>query len=442
MKTTLFLLTFLFAFGNASAQTGNGPDKTEKTFNGKRKYQIVVSSLPEDSITKTNAFFDKNNNRNNNGATNRGWSDLGKCIEDSYKSVLTQKTVTATSGLIDLGISTISGILLKNSKDFNDWINIKQSQCNYNHLISSSQSIGDFYYMHSAEGTFDPHHLKFNGISCRNFIEVEELAKSDGNEKTRIGHDAYYVSCKLRIDSLGKAHMANHSKFYMDIDTLVFYPEFCNIPRSERYDTTKYTNLQLNIKMEIYSSWTNEAAMLFSDQKIGTFNITAKIESSAIKDIDGERVFFYHKGDTVNKKLVSITGDSFIVPRSFVGTSVNPLWGTGEYRIELEVSENCQLNPKHYIKVEELGNAEAVNFANLPGYKKWEKQVWKTEYKKMKKRAKDDSFFKNALTVMKSAYLGHNWVKELVEPAVNPIYEHETKALKDLFDLDDEKQKF
>ena len=432
MKKTLLLLSFIFVFTEIFAVTDKEPEGIEKEGKTTRKYQIVVSSLQKDSVFANNSRIDILKKQ-----SERSWKELGESIAKSYKSVLVQKTVSATSGLIDLGVSFISEMVFKNSNDFNEWIKMKEEQCKYNKKLSTTEKINDFYYAPSTKGALDPHNLKFNGFSCHNFIEVEPLDSTKQYDK-RIGHDAYYISCKLRTDSLGIAHMTNHSKFLLEVDTLIFYPEFCNIPKLERYDTTKYTNLELNINVNIYSSWINEAVMVMSDQKLGTFNIKAKIDPKVFKPIDGEYAFFYTKNDSRLADFVSTTGDSFIVPRSFVGTSSEPLWGTGEYRLELEVFETCQLKAEHYIKIEELGNVEAVNFANLPGYKKWEKEIWKSELKKMKRRKEDDSFLKNAFTVIKTAYIKNNWINEIIEPALNPIYEHETKELKGLLNIEEE----
>ena len=139
---------------------------------------------------------------------------------------------------------------------------------------------------------------------------------------------------------------------------------------------------------------------------------------------------------------MSITGESFIVPRSFVGTSNEPVWGTGQYKLAIEVSQTCQLNAEYYldedqyIKIEEVGNGKAVNFANLPGYKAWNKDIWKEEWRSMKKRKQSDSFMTNVWKEIKTAYVGNNWVKEMVDPAVTQLLQFETKELKGLFKLD------
>jgi hypothetical protein len=55
----------------------------------------------------------------------------------------------------------------------------------------------------------------------------------------------------------------------------------------------------------------------------------------------------------------------------------------------------------------------------------------------MNTRQNNTSFFKNVWTAIKTAYLGDNWVKELVSPAATVIYLEETKKLNKLFDLDE-----
>jgi hypothetical protein len=132
---------------------------------------------------------------------------------------------------------------------------------------------------------------------------------------------------------------------------------------------------------------------------------------------------------------VSITGDSFIVPRSFVGTEKSPLWGTGQYKLDMEVSESCQLNATYY-KIEGIGKGEAVNFANLPGYKRWDKNIWQTEWKAMNQRKAGNTVIQNAWQAIKTAYIDDNWVKEIVDPIATALYQEETTQLNKLFNLD------
>lgn len=441
-KTFIFLLTL------ATLQVwANNPPKTNgntQTLTGRYKYQVAVKSQPEAAVVMCNGQIDNIQN-----GTKRGWGDLSTAITAAYKTSITQKTVNATSNLISLGVSYATALIQKPANDFESWSKAKREQCTYNIDLSSQETIDDFYYRPSANGALDPRDLKFDGFTCRNFIEAQGREKTApaGKNTPRIGHDAFYLSCKLRTDSLGLAHLINHSKFMLDVDSLVFYPRYCNIPNNNPknagngFNFDAYTDLELEIRVKVLSSWINEAIMITSDHKLGEFIIRARIEKEALQTIGKDTLFVYGKNNQENKKYINIIGESFIVPRSYVGTANEPLWGTGQYKLAIEVTQTCQLNAKYYlnkeeyIKIEEVGNGQAVNFANLPGYKKWNKEVWKEEWRTMKRRKKSDSFLTNAWKEIKTAYIGTNWVKELVDPAVTQILNYEAQELNELFDL-------
>lgn len=434
MKKILFALTVMSiaVVTDIAAQQNNGNVNNKRELPANYKYQIEVNSQPEAAVVMCNGYIDDINNGNK-----RGWNELGRSIEMAYKSTLTQKTVNATSNLVSLGVNYITTMMQKNSKDFEAWSKAKQQQCTYKKSLSSQETIEDFYYRPSSNGALDPRDLKFNGFTCRNFIEVQ------GSESgSREGHDAFYISCKLRTDSLGLAHLANHSKFMLEVDSLVFYPKYCNIPNSgnrvvgDGFNFNALVDLELELRVKVLSSWINEAVMITNDYELGEFVIRAKIDENALQVADNDTVFIYNGKDARTKDLVNILGDCFIVPRSFVGTSSEPMWGTGQYKLAIDVIETCQLNAEYYIKIDEIGNGRAVNFANLPGYKDWNKEVWKAEWRTMKARKAGDSFMQNAWKEIKTAYLGSNWVKELVDPAVTRILEYETKQLHELLDFD------
>lgn len=428
----LFLSTALFAWADGTPEQTT--DKKEQ-LSGNYKYQIVVESQPEAAVVMCNGYLDDINNSNK-----RGWNELGRSIEMAYKRSVTQKTVNATSNLMSLGVNYITTLMQKNSKDFEAWSKAKQMQCTYKKTLSSQETIDDFYYRPSNNGALDPRDLKFNGFVCRNFFEVEPT----GESKTRRGHDAFYVSCKLRTDSLGLAHLGNHSKFMLEVDSLVFYPKYCNIPNASHrvigkgFSFDKLSDLEFELNVKVLSSWINEAVMITNDYELGHFVIRARIDENALQVVGNDTVFVYNGKDPKTNGLVSIIGDCFIVPRSYVGTSNEPMWGTGQYKLAIEVSETCQLNAEHYIKIEEVGNGRAVNFANLPGYKKWNKEIWKEEWRTMKTRREGDTFLQNAWKEIKTAYIGTNWVKELVDPAVTQILVYESEELSELMDLDGE----
>lgn len=278
----------------------------------------------------------------------------------------------------------------------------------------------------------DPENLKFEGFGCKNYIEV--LGTDEG-----VG--VFYVFCKMRRDSIGLRHIVNHSKFLVDIDSLIINPKYCNLPNDSsgsadsRFSFEKRDNLRLELKVRFYSSWMNQATMIADNQKLGEFIIHIEVDKNKL---NSKGLFVYDKNDPDFQKLVSIDGDSYIVPRSFTGTtngiSYQPTWGTGQYRVEMEVSECCSIVDSYY-QIREAGNGEAVAFADATqGKKKWDKAKWKVEWKAMKIRRKEASFLSNAWNGIVSAYKGTGWVATFTDPGTTALYAWETQKLSDWID--------
>lgn len=458
MKRSILFLALSLPFLSATADNQPQPGETQgkKEVTGEYKYQISVESMTDpNGITALNNRLDSLSGA---GRDNRGWSSLRNTLMEGYKSTVIQKTVNASSNLLSLGVNLLTEQLNKRSNNFDSWSKAKKQQCTYTKDLSSEEQIADFYYAPSTKGALDPRDLKFNGFHCHNFIAVKDDKKDADKEKSadkeqaapgagsgqkeekasQLGHDAFYLACSLRTDSLGLARLANHSKFMLQVDTLIFYPRYCNLPNvnnrkaSESFDFNKLSNLELQIKITVKSSWINEAVMITNDQTLGEFVVRAQINKEALI---GDSIFVYDGTNGKTQELVSISGDCFIVPRSFVGTSAEPLWGTGQYKLDMEVTESCQLNASYY-HIEGVGNGEAVNFANLPGYKRWDKNVWQTEWHEMNTRNSGDSFLKSAWKAIRTAYMGTNWVKELIDPMATSLYQEETKQLNHWFDMD------
>lgn len=441
MKNVVILF---FAFLTTQVWAENAPKQVEgkdKQF-GKYKYQIVVENQPQASVVMCNGQIDLIQN-----SATRGWSDLGVAISTAYKSSVTQKTVNATSNLLSLGINYVSTYVQKPKKDFESWSKAKQQQCTFKKDLSSQETIDDFYYRPSVNGALDPRDLKFNGFVCRNFFEPQSVPKDTNKRDVRVGHDVFYVSCKLRTDSLGLSHLTNHSKFLLEIDSLVFNPQRCNIPNNNSvgiknvFNFDECTDLEFEMKVKVLSSWVNEAIMFTNDYQLGEFIIRARIDESALTTVGKDTLFIYDKNNPKMDSLVSIIGESFIVPRSFVGTANEPVWGTGQYKLAIEISQTCQLNARYYLKdeyirIDEVGNGRVINFANLPAYKEWNKAVWKEEWRTMKHRKQSNSFMTNVWEEIKTAYIGSNWVKELTDPAVTQILDYEFKELNGLLNWD------
>lgn len=456
----------------ASAQ--QPASSVEDVVSAHKKFQVSINSL--DNKKFNDELVNHLNETDTKGA-------LGTALINALSSSFIQKTSNASSNLIDLGVSYVSEWFKTgtNKSSFKNWYSTINGMNNYKRKISSNEQIDDFYYNTSENGALDPTDMKFNGFVFRNFIEADKPAgmvdskdrnagawkdasrgaengqSRQGADKTNDKHiketaegkEICYLKCSLRTDSLGFAHITNHSKFYLQIDTLMFNPKYCNLPNDSTkqmgrqcasadtfsFDTRK--NLQVELNVKVYSSWVNEAILYTIDQKLGEFTINATINRQDLTCVGKDSLFIYSCNSRTPHldSLVSITGESFMVPRSFVGSVDRHVWGTGQYRLDIELSERCSLNEDYYMEIEHVGNTEQASYASLPGNRKWKKDVWKEEWRQMKSRRKDDSVWKNVGEAITTAYVGSNWVKEIVDPIATTLIQEETTTLNGLFDL-------
>lgn len=431
MKIVLFLTLFAFA----GTMTAQGLSKPEGKANGRqsktaqRKFQILVKNEK-----KVKTINETNYNLSQLQQSARSEAQRGLLVDllwQGFTSAFKQKTVNATSNLVSMGINYATEAL---KSDRNKWYSKALQQCNYTQSLSAETKIDDFYALSSTKGAMDPENLKFEGFGCKNYIEV-----TDGSKE---GVPVFYIFCKMRRDSVGLLHIVNHSKFFVEIDTLMFNPKYCNLPNDStgsadsRFSFEKRDNLSLQLKARFYSSWMNQATLITNDQLLGQFTVNVIIDKNKLQGKDS--LFIYDKNNPEYDKLVSIDGDCYIVPRSYTGTqdgiNYHPSWGTGQYRIEMEVCEHCSIVDSYY-QIREAGNGEAVAFADAtPGKKKWDKAKWKVEWSAMKSRRKGNSFFSNAWECIVNAYKGSGWVATFTDPATTALYTWETQKLGDWID--------
>lgn len=374
----------------------------------------------------------------------RGGKELGAAIREGYSNLLLQKTLNASSNLISLSVSYLSEVAHKKTRGYRlkEWMDLVEEQNTKTTTLSSETRINDFYYLPSTAGPFDADNLKFSGITCYNYIETSESrSERETAGGQGMGHDVFYIHCSLRTDSLGLADMAYHSKFKLQLDTLAFYPDYCGVPMNGEarhkgsFDFDKRGNLSLRMNIKVYSSWINQAVEVFNDVQIGEFTVYANIRPDALTEVDGEKVFLYGRSSTpATQSLVSLSGSSFIVPRSYIGGVGQSTYGTGEYRLEISVTESCSINTSYYM-VKEVGKGQAVGYAALPGVRKWDKEKWKPEWRALKGRDRSHSFFHNAWDQIKEAYIGGDWVQEVCSPVATAIYAEEAKYLREVIDF-------
>ena len=129
------------------------------------------------------------------------------------------------------------------------------------------------------------------------------------------------------------------------------------------------------------------------------------------------RVFTYRADNPEDKaKMVSVTGDSFIVPRSYIGTddleSASDTWGTGQYRVDMLISESCQINENYYT---ELKN----------GKRQWRKDRWNPEWQIIRKRTPRQNVWQQVSNTITKDFKGNQWITTLTEPLTTNLITHE-----------------
>ncbi len=95
--------------------------------------------------------------------------------------------------------------------------------------------------------------------------------------------------------------------------------------------------------------------------------------------------------------------------------NVQDSWGTGQYKVEMKVSEVCNINRKYYQSADGKDNKE-----------------WKKEWAKIKGRKRQPSVWQQLLGVVSTQYKDSKWVTVLTDPAKSAFIQYETDGIKQL----------
>jgi hypothetical protein len=302
----------------------------------------------------------RNEYRKQGGDTRGYLSDLGKAFLNAGKGV----AGGYVSSFIDIGVNTVASLVTKSANDKIRWEEVVKAENVYQETISTVDPINNFYSAPSFDGPMDPAGMNFSGIGCLRTVE---------------GDTVFYVSC--RIDPSKIDRIINHSKFELSLDTLIIDPYHCNLPNSN-FDTEfsfeRRQNLQMTIEIRIVSSWINELTQLQKNQELGAFVISVPVNQRDLDDRDKLR--YVRTGDKPAK--YKIAGESFIVPRSYMGfrdeeNNYKNSWGTGDYKIELSLKESC-------------GIANAY------------RKEWKSDWKRRQDAENDENFVQRSWKMISS----------------------------------------
>lgn len=290
------------------------------------------------------------------------------------------------SSFIDLGVNALGNLITKNARQKKEWEEMVKKENIWSTKITSIQDVKDFYRRPSKAGALDPLGMNFDGIGC---LRME-------NSDT-----VFFISCHIDRSKLNR--IVNHSKFELVLDTLIINPLHSNLPNTQlpldfSFEERKDFNLSMNIKLT--SSWFTDAIELHNGSELGEFNISIPIKKEDVDSLGFIR--YFRQEDEVSK--YPIVGESFIVPRSYMGyrdsnDRYKNIWGTGQYKLEIELREVCDITPEY-------------------------RANWKADNKRRKKMIPSDGFFNSiwqTISSQKWDEITKSWVITTISAPANVI---------------------
>lgn len=334
--TVLLSLTAVAQPDNGKMPPGNGAGrKNAKAFNPENVAQFNIIMHTDNNIpNKLKAGLEQQNNSLTDTKTRGFFNDVWQSLRANASTAST----TTISGLASTGAMLIAE-LFRSKKS--DWTKLVQRENKFTKELFMLQDVNDFYSDISTQGALDPSFMTFDGFECIQMRGEKMVLK---------------LSCHLKTDSLSMMRIIRHSKFELELDELYFNPEICDLPNDstqqfserEKFSFENRQNLNLRIDADLTSSWINQAIQVYNDQLLGQFYVQVPINK---EDLNSEGVFYYKKGSDDNKKDVEIIGESFVVPRSYMGFldgngNYVDGWGTGQYKMTLRIKETCNITPE------------------------------------------------------------------------------------------------
>lgn len=351
MKYALFLLFSLCACLQGSAQ-----QVEFKTF-------IYTSNDLGEEIARHSELVNRKD---------RGYlGDLFNASKESLKGIASGYVTS----FIDLGVNAIGSLLTRNARLKEEWEETVKAENIYKTKISTVSEINDFYKEASFEGAMDPKGMRFDGIGC---LRMED------------NDTVFYLSCHIDRSKIDR--IVKHSKFELVLDTLIVSPTHSNLPNTYLdlpYSFAERDNFTLSMNIKLISSWMNEIVQLQKNQELGAFVLNVPVDP---EELD-EKGFLRYVRNRDEEPVYKIVGESFIVPRSYMGyrdkdDNYKNIWGTGEYKLEIELKETCDVTEQY-------------------------RENWKKDRKRRKKLMEKESIWENGWQTISNQRwdeLAQSWV--------------------------------
>lgn len=302
----------------------------------------------------------------------RGYlGDLFNASKESLKGIASGYVTS----FIDLGVNAIGSLLTRNARLKEEWEETVKAENIYKTKISTVSEINDFYKEASFEGAMDPKGMRFDGIGC---LRLED------------NDTVFYLSCHIDRSKIDR--IVKHSKFELVLDTLIVSPTHSNLPNTYLdlpYSFAERDNFTLLMNIKLISSWMNEIVQLQKNQELGAFVLNVPVDP---EELD-EKGFLRYVRNRDEEPVYKIVGESFIVPRSYMGyrdkdDNYKNIWGTGEYKLEIELKETCDVTEQY-------------------------RENWKKDRKRRKKLMEKESIWENGWQTISNQRwdeLAQSWV--------------------------------
>ena len=367
----------------------------DRRVSARRTYTVAVQ---ERSSEEQNRFSNQLQKEMNRSGSRGIAADLFNSYRKSASDLLSDAAGRAVNVAVNYAVDNVRSRRGK-------WEKAVSNECRFTKDLKMLSEIHHFYKEVSNIGPMDPTGMIFDGFSCAQDINAEPESQN-----------VFKVVCKVRTDSLGIQSMASDSRFLLYVDEVEFNPYLCDIPNDSLdnvdlripFDFQKRRDLKLKIRATISSTWMNQILQITRDQVLGTFDIEIGIDPKYVQtDSTGASVFRYKyaPGNPANR-LVKVNGDCFLVPRSYVASKADgDIWGMGQYKVDLVVSESCSINRDYYLK---------------PGSKtEWNEAAWKPEWEIIRQRPKKGGFWKDMLDAVSQGWSNGQWVVKTTSPATS-----------------------
>ena len=342
---------------------------------------------------------------------------------------------TYTTNMFATGTSAVAGLFTKKKDNLRSWETAVQKEMNFVKQLPMQTDISDFYRDTTTVGALDPDKMIFKGIGCRQYKIYEENGRRDSML-------VFEIVCSIDSSEAKLSRIIKHGKFELKIDSIKFNPVLCNLPndslREEQvadlripFNFRNRKNLTFCLNATFYSSWMNEAIQVFNDQKLGAFQVSFTIPDESVLEKSGpfKGYFVYDQTRDKSRGKVSITGECFIVPRSFIhtrriGGEDISVWGTGQYRVDMQFTETCQINTDYYYEREMRGSQPGGQMGGVSKSQKRKmlkdgsEERWKKEWRLIKQRRPSTSWWSTALRQAESVFHFSNgqWIQTFIDP--------------------------